>query len=160
MKTVVFTPYIEDVARRLAKSGILSLFAPDAAFPVKAVILDNEWRRPRLMAENTRGNKSEATSWMQQPYWRIIHLAQEKLAWWVFCFGGLFNATPSSLRCPDTIQAGGALLRHTKPNPTRQNKSAITAALCSDVDKRVNDSCQITKKSTQSQKGSITPPMF
>lgn len=94
-------PYIEDVARRLAKAGFAA-FAPDALFPLGGYPgNDDEGREMQKSLDKQKilGDFKDAAVFLKQH-----ELTKEKLGVVGFCFGGyVSNQLAASM--PDTIDA-------------------------------------------------------
>ena len=127
-------PYIEDVARRLAKAGFIA-FAPDALYPLGGYPGNDD--EGRAMQKNLDGNKIEGDFMDAATLLKNHELSTGKVGMVGFCFGGyLTNALAAAM--PETINAGAPYYG----TPAKANIDKIKAPLqlhFAELDKRVND---------------------
>lgn len=112
-------PYIEDVARRLAKAGFIAL-APDALYPVGGYPGNDDMGR-KLQSELER-SKIEQDFIASALFLKQHQLSTQKLGAVGFCFGGyIVNMLAATI--PDDLDAGvpfygtpaaDSLLKHVK----------------------------------------------
>ncbi|MCV2403867.1 dienelactone hydrolase family protein [Marinomonas sp. C2222] len=126
-------PYIEDVARRLAKAGFIA-FAPDALFPLGGYPgNDDEGRAMQKTLDRAKieGDFMDAATMLKNH-----SLGNGKVGMVGFCFGGyLTNALVANM--PETINAGAPYYG----TPSKTNIDKIKAPLqlhFAEMDKRVN----------------------
>lgn len=127
-------PYIEDVARRLAKAGFIA-FAPDALWPLGGYPgNDDDGRQMQRSLEPGKiiADFKAAASWLKQ-----LEGGNGKLGVVGFCFGGAM-AGRLAAELPDTVDA--AVPFYGSPPPA-DSISAIKAPLLvqlGELDERVN----------------------
>lgn len=148
-------PYIEDVARRLAKDGFIA-FAPDALFPLGGYPgNDDEGRamQKTLNSDKIEGDFMDAATWLKNHA-----LSTGKVGMVGFCFGGyLTNVLIAAM--PDTIQAGAPYYG----TPTKLNVDKIKAPLqlhFAELDKRVNDTWPDYEKALKDNKVDYTAYVY
>ncbi|RBP82612.1 dienelactone hydrolase family protein [Marinomonas rhizomae] len=126
-------PYIEDVARRLAKAGFVA-FAPDALFPLGGYPGNDD--EGRAMQKTLDGNKIEGDFMDAATLLKNHDLSTGKVGMVGFCYGGyLTNALAAAM--PDTIHAGAPYYG----TPAKSNVDKIKAPLqlhFAELDTRVN----------------------
>jgi carboxymethylenebutenolidase len=126
-------PYIEDVARRLAKAGFIA-FAPDALFPLGGYPGNDD--EGRAMQKSMDGSKIVGDFMDAATLLKSHSLATGKVGMVGFCFGG-FLTNHLAANMPDTINAGAPYYG----TPAKSNIDKIKAPLqihLAELDKRVN----------------------
>jgi carboxymethylenebutenolidase len=148
-------PYIEDVARRLAKAGFIA-FAPDALFPLGGYPGNDD--EGRAMQKTLDGNKIEGDFMDAATLLKNHSFSTGKVGMVGFCFGGyLTNALVAAM--PDTIQAGAPYYG----TPAKSNIDKIIAPLqlhFAELDKRVNDSWPDYEKALKANKVDYTAYVY
>ena len=127
-------PYIEDVARRLAKAGFIA-FAPDALFPLGGYPGNDD--AGREMQKTLDGSKIEGDFMDAATLLKKHEFGTGKVGMVGFCYGGYLTNTLAAAM-PDTIQAGAPYYG----TPAKENIDKIKAALqihFAELDQRVND---------------------
>ncbi|GGN17754.1 MULTISPECIES: dienelactone hydrolase family protein [Marinomonas] len=127
-------PYIEDVARRLAKAGFIA-FAPDALFPLGGYPGNDD--AGREMQKTLDGSKIEGDFMDAATLLKNHEFSTGKVGMVGFCYGGYLTNTLAAAM-PDTIQAGAPYYG----TPAKGNIDKIKAALqihFAELDQRVND---------------------
>lgn len=126
-------PYIEDVARRLAKAGFVA-FAPDALFPFGGYPgNDDEGRamQKTLDREKILGDFTDAATYLKsQP------ITTDKLGVVGFCFGG-YVSNQLAASWPEMINAA-APFYGTPPTADLQNIKGPLLLHFAELDQRVN----------------------
>lgn len=126
-------PYIEDVARRLAKAGFIAL-APDALFPLGGYPGNDD--EGRAMQRTLDGSKIEGDFKDAATLLKNHEFSTGKVGMVGFCFGGyLTNSLAANM--PDTINAGAPYYG----TPSKSNIDKIKAPLqihFAELDDRVN----------------------
>ncbi|TYL47362.1 dienelactone hydrolase family protein [Marinomonas sp. IMCC 4694] len=126
-------PYIEDVARRLAKVGFIA-FAPDALFPLGGYPGNDD--EGRAMQKTMDGDKIEGDFMDAATLLKHHTFSTGKVGMVGFCYGGyLTNALAANM--PDTIHAGAPYYG----TPAKSNTENIKAPLqlhFAELDQRVN----------------------
>lgn len=126
-------PYIEDVARRLAKVGFIA-FAPDALFPLGGYPGNDD--EGRAMQKTLDGDKIEGDFMDAATLLKHHSFSTGKVGMVGFCYGGyLTNALAANM--PDTIHAGVPYYG----TPAKSNVENIKAPLqlhFAELDQRVN----------------------
>ncbi|MEL0637769.1 dienelactone hydrolase family protein [Marinomonas sp. TI.3.20] len=126
-------PYIQDVARRLAKAGFIA-FAPDALFPLGGYPGNDD--EGRAMQKTLDGTKIEGDFMDAATLLKNHDFSTGKVGMVGFCYGGyLTNALAASM--PDTIAAGAPFYG----TPAKSNLDKIRGPLqlhFAELDKRVN----------------------
>ncbi|BBB26257.1 dienelactone hydrolase family protein [Amphritea japonica] len=127
-------PYIEDVARRLAKAGFVA-FAPDALYPLGGYPGNDD--EGRAMQKTLERNKIEADFAAAAKMLTTHALTTDKLGMVGFCFGGYLTNQLSAM-LPDTIDAA-APYYGTPPKLDIANIKAPLQLHFAGLDKRVNN---------------------
>ncbi|HOB34052.1 MAG TPA: dienelactone hydrolase family protein, partial [Verrucomicrobiota bacterium] len=129
-------PYIEDVARRLAKAGFVA-FAPDALHP-KGGYPGNDDEGRALQASLDR-TKIEQDFIAAAKFLKTHELSNGKLGAVGFCFGGyIVNMLAAVI--PDTLNAGVAFYGTPAAKEVRKNIKAPLMIHLAELDTRVNAS--------------------
>lgn len=148
-------PYIEDVARRLAKAGFIA-FAPDALFPLGGYPGNDD--EGRAMQKTLDGNKIEGDFMDAATLLKNHELSTGKVGMVGFCYGGyLTNALAAAM--PDTIHAGAPFYG----TPAKSNIDNIKAPLqlhFAELDKRVNDTWPEYEKVLKANKVDYTAYVY
>ncbi|NLQ16661.1 dienelactone hydrolase family protein [Marinomonas sp. M1K-6] len=140
-------PYIEDVARRLAKAGFIA-FAPDALFPLGGYPgSDDAGREMQKTMDSSKieGDFMDAATLLKQHAF-----SSGKVGMVGFCFGGYLTNTLVAMM-PDTIHAGAPYYG----TPAKSNIDDIKAPLqihFAELDKRVNDTWPEYEKALKANK--------
>ncbi|CUB02599.1 dienelactone hydrolase family protein [Marinomonas fungiae] len=127
-------PYIEDVARRLAKEGFVA-FAPDALFPLGGYPgNDDEGRamQKTLNKDKILGDFSDAATFL-----KAHSLTTDKLGIVGFCFGG-YVSNQLAASWPNMIDAAVPFYG-TPPTSDLQNLKGPLQLHFAELDQRVND---------------------
>lgn len=127
-------PYIEDVARRLAKAGFIA-FAPDALFPLGGYPGNDD--EGRAMQRTLDGSKIEGDFMDAATLLKNHDLSTGKVGIVGFCFGG-YLANTLAAEMPETIHAAAPYYG----TPAKSNIDKIKAPLqlhFAELDQRVND---------------------
>ncbi|MGO2234278.1 dienelactone hydrolase [Marinomonas sp. UCMA 3892] len=148
-------PYIEDVARRLAKVGFIA-FAPDALFSLGGYPGNDD--KGREMQKTLDGNKIEGDFMDAATLLKQHELSTGKVGMVGFCYGGyLTNALAASM--PDTIHGGVPYYG----TPAKSNIDKIKAPLqlhFAGLDKRVNNTWQDYEAALKANKVDYTAYMY
>ena len=148
-------PYIEDVARRLAKAGFIA-FAPDALFPLGGYPGNDD--EGREMQKTLDGNKIEGDFMDAATLLKNHELSTGKVGMVGFCYGGyLTNALAAAM--PDTLNAGAPYYG----TPAKSNIDKIKAPLqlhFAELDKRVNDTWPDYEKALKANKVDYTAYVY
>jgi len=140
-------PYIEDVARRLAKAGFIA-FAPDALFPIGGYPgNDDEGRamQKTLNREKIEGDFMDAATLLKNH-----SFSTSKVGMVGFCFGGYLTNTLAAVM-PDTINAAAPYYG----TPAKSGIDKIRAPIqlhFAELDKRVNSTWPDYEKSLKDNK--------
>src|SRR5690606_34691384 len=128
-------PYIEDVARRLAKAGFIA-FAPDALFPVGGYPGNDD--TGRSLQTSLAPEKVIADLKAAAKFAKAIDKGNGKLGIVGFCFGGAI-ANRLAVEMPDVIDAAVPFYGSpAAPEKLAQLKAPLQIHL-GELDKRVND---------------------
>lgn len=148
-------PYIEDVARRLAKVGFVA-FAPDALFPLGGYPGNDD--QGRAMQKELDGAKIEGDFMDAATLLKNHSLTTGKVGMVGFCFGGyLTNALAAAM--PDTIHAGAPFYG----TPAKSNLDNIKAPLqlhFAELDQRVNATWPDYEKALKANKVDYTAYIY
>jgi carboxymethylenebutenolidase len=140
-------PYVEDVARRLAKAGFIA-FAPDALFPLGGYPGNDD--EGRAMQSTLDGSKIEGDFRDAATLLKNHAFSTGKVGMVGFCFGGyLTNALAANM--PDTITAGAPYYG----TPAKSNIDKIKASLqihFAELDNRVNATWSDYEKALKANK--------
>jgi carboxymethylenebutenolidase len=128
-------PYIEDVARRLAKQGFIA-FAPDALFPVGGYPGNDD--DGRTMQRELDRNKIEQDFVAAAAYLKNHDLTNGKLGVVGFCFGG-YISNYLAAAAPQLIDAAVPFYGTPASDDLVQNVKAPILLQFAEQDKRVND---------------------
>ncbi|NVK42188.1 MAG: dienelactone hydrolase family protein [Oceanospirillaceae bacterium] len=126
-------PYIEDVARRLAKVGFVAL-APDALFPLGGYPGNDD--EGRAMQKTLDRGKIEGDFAAAAKLLKTHELANGKVGMVGFCFGGYLSNQLAAL-LPETIDAAVPYYG-TPPSAPVGNIKATLQLHFAELDKRVN----------------------
>ncbi|MES2475488.1 MAG: dienelactone hydrolase family protein [Verrucomicrobiota bacterium] len=127
-------PYIEDVARRLAKDGFVA-FAPDALFP-KGGYPGNDDEGRALQGSMDRA-KIEQDFIAAARFLKSHELSNGKLGAVGFCFGGyIVNLLAAAV--PDVLDAGVSFYGTPAAKELRKNIKAPLVIQLGELDERVN----------------------
>lgn len=127
-------PYIEDVARRLAKAGFIA-FAPDALWPLGGYPgNDDEGRDMQRSLEPARivADLTAAAKWLQQ-----LDGSSGKLGVVGFCFGGAMTGRLAA-ELPDIVDAAVPFYGSPPPADSIANIKAPLLVQLGELDERVN----------------------
>jgi carboxymethylenebutenolidase len=128
-------PYIEDVARRLAKEGFIA-FAPDALFPVGGYPGNDD--DGRAMQRELDRNKIEQDFIAAANYLKNHDLTNGKLGVVGFCFGGYISNFLAAA-APQLIDAAVPFYGTPANDDLVKNVKAPILLQFAEQDKRVND---------------------
>lgn len=148
-------PYIEDVARRLAKAGFIAL-APDALFPLGGYPgNDDEGRAMQRTLDRGKiiGDFMDAATLLQNH-----DFSTGKVGMVGFCFGG-FLTNHLIANMPDTINAGAPYYG----TPSQSNIDKIKSPLqihFAELDKRVNATWPGYEKALKANKVDYTAYIY
>ncbi len=127
-------PYIEDVARRLAKAGFIAL-APDALFPLGGYPgNDDEGRQMQSTLDRT---KIEQDFVAAAEFLKANPRSNGKLGAVGFCFGGYIVNHLAAYK-PDLLQAGVPFYGTPAEKTLRANIKAPLLIQLAELDERVN----------------------
>lgn len=126
-------PYIEDVARRLAKAGFVAL-APDALFPLGGYPGNDD--EGRAMQKTLDRGKIEGDFMDAAKVLKSHELTTGKVGMVGFCFGGYLTNTLSAY-LPDVIDAGAPYYGTPAKDKIDQIKAPLQLHFA-ELDKRVN----------------------
>ncbi|MBZ9612747.1 dienelactone hydrolase family protein [Rheinheimera maricola] len=127
-------PYIEDVARRLAKAGFIA-FAPDALWPLGGYPgNDDEGRTMQRSLEPTKivADLKAAALWLKQ-----LEGGSGKLGVVGFCFGGAITGRLAA-ELPEVVDAGVPFYGSPPPVDSIANIKAPLLVQLGELDERVN----------------------
>ena len=127
-------PYIEDVARRLAKAGFIA-FAPDALWPLGGYPgNDDEGRDMQRSLEPAKivADLKAAAQWLKQ-----LEGSSGKLGVVGFCFGGAMTGRLAA-ELPDIVDAGVPFYGSPPPADSIGNIKAPLLVQLGELDERVN----------------------
>lgn len=127
-------PYIEDVARRLAKAGFIA-FAPDALWPLGGYPgNDDDGRAMQRSLEPAKivADLAAAAKWLES-----IDGGSGKLGVVGFCFGGAMTGRLSA-ELPDIVDAGVTFYGSPPPEALIGNIKAPLLVQLGELDERVN----------------------
>lgn len=127
-------PYIEDVARRLAKAGFIA-FAPDALWPVGGYPgNDDEGRslQRSLDAAKITADFKAAALWLKQN-----PQGNSRLGVVGFCFGGAMTGKLAA-ELPDTVNAAVPFYGSPPPTETIADIKAPMLVQLGELDERIN----------------------
>lgn len=128
-------PYIEDVARRLAKAGFIA-FAPDALFPLGGYPGNDD--EGREMQKSLDKIKIEQDFIAAATFLKSHELSNNKLGAVGFCFGGyIVNMLAATI--PDILNAGSPFYGTPADKTIRKNIKAPLLVHLAELDTRVND---------------------
>ncbi|MGO2354363.1 MAG: dienelactone hydrolase family protein [Marinomonas foliarum] len=148
-------PYIEDVARRLAKAGFIA-FAPDALFPLGGYPGNDD--EGRAMQKTMDGNKIEGDFMDAASLLKNHSFSTGKVGMVGFCYGGYLTNTLAAIM-PDTIHAGAPYYG----TPAKSQIDNIKAPLqlhFAELDKRVNDTWPDYEKTLKANKVDYTAYVY
>lgn len=129
-------PYIEDVARRLAKAGFVA-FAPDALYPSGGYPGNDD--EGRAMQRALDAAKIEQDFIAAAGFLKSHELCNGKLGAVGFCFGGyIVNMLAATLG--DQLDAGVPFYGTPAAKPLRKNITAPLLIQLAELDGRVNES--------------------
>lgn len=128
-------PYIEDVARRLAKAGFIA-FAPDALFPVGGYPGNDD--EGRALQRELDRNKIEQDFIAAATYLKNHDLCSGKLGVVGFCFGG-YISNYLAAAAPQLIDAAVPFYGTPASDELIKNVKAPLLLQFAEQDKRVND---------------------
>ena len=127
-------PYIEDVARRLAKAGFIA-FAPDALWPLGGYPGNDDDGRAMqrsLQPEKIVADLKAAAQWLKQ-----LDGSSGKLGVVGFCFGGAMTGRLAA-ELPDIVDAGVPFYGSPPPADSIANIKAPLLVQLGELDERVN----------------------
>ncbi|NRQ42731.1 dienelactone hydrolase family protein [Rheinheimera sp. YQF-2] len=127
-------PYIEDVARRLAKAGFIA-FAPDALWPLGGYPgNDDDGRDMQRSLEPAKivADLKAAAQWLKQ-----LEGSSGKLGVVGFCFGGAMTGRLAA-ELPDIVDAGVPFYGSPPPADSIGNIKAPLLVQLGELDERVN----------------------
>lgn len=127
-------PYIEDVARRLAKSGFIA-FAPDALYPLGGYPGNDD--EGRSMQSSLDGAKMEADFIAAADFIKNHELSTGKLGAVGFCYGG-HVVNMLAARIPDQLNAGVPFYGTPAAEDVRDQVQAPLLLQFAELDNRVN----------------------
>ncbi len=128
-------PYIEDVARRVAKAGFIA-FAPDALYPLGGYPGNDD--EGRAMQRSMDRAKIEQDFIAAAGFIRDHEQASGKLGAVGFCFGGyIVNMLAAAI--PDRLDAGVPFYGTPAAKELRGNIRGPLLVQLAELDKRVND---------------------
>lgn len=128
-------PYIEDVARRLAKAGFIA-FAPDALWPLGGYPgNDDDGRQMQrsLDSEKIVADLKSAARWLKQ-----LDAGNGKLGVVGFCFGGAMTGLLAA-ELPELVNAGVPFYGSPPPADKIANIKAPLLVQLGELDTRVNE---------------------
>lgn len=126
-------PYIEDVARRLAKAGFVA-FAPDALYPLGGYPGNDD--DGRAMQKTLERNKIEGDFAGAARMLTAHTLTTDKLGMVGFCFGGYLTNQMAAM-LPDIIDAAAPFYGTPPQSPVADIKAPLQLHFAG-LDKRVN----------------------
>jgi carboxymethylenebutenolidase len=129
-------PYIEDVARRLAKSGFIA-FAPDALYPVGGYPGNDD--EGRAMQSKLDRAKIEQDFIAAARFLKGHERSNGKLGAVGFCFGG-YTVNMLAAVMPDELDAGVPFYGTPAAKELRKNVKGPLMVQLAELDKRVNAS--------------------
>ncbi|MEO3878398.1 dienelactone hydrolase family protein [Rheinheimera fenheensis] len=127
-------PYIEDVARRLAKAGFIA-FAPDALWPLGGYPgNDDDGRAMQRSLDSAKivADFEAAARWLKQ-----LEGGSGKLGVVGFCFGGAMTGRLAA-QLPDSVDAGVPFYGSPPPAESIGNIRAPLLVQLGELDERVN----------------------
>lgn len=127
-------PYIEDVARRLAKAGFIA-FAPDALWPLGGYPgNDDDGRAMQRSLDSAKivADFDAAARWLKQ-----LEGGSGKLGVVGFCFGGAMTGRLAA-QLPDIVDAGVPFYGSPPPAESIGNINAPVLVQLGELDERVN----------------------
>lgn len=127
-------PYIEDVARRLAKAGFIA-FAPDALYPLGGYPGNDD--EGRSMQSSLDGAKMEADFIAAADFIKNHALSTGKLGAVGFCYGG-YVVNMLAARIPDQLNAGVPFYGTPPSEDVRDQVQAPLLLQFAELDNRVN----------------------
>ncbi|MCL1114482.1 dienelactone hydrolase family protein [Shewanella basaltis] len=127
-------PYIEDVARRLAKAGFIA-FAPDALFPLGGYPGNDD--EGRQMQSTLDRSKIEEDFVAAAEFLKANPRSNGKLGAVGFCFGGYIVNYLAAYK-PDLLQAGVPFYGTPAEKTLRANIKAPLLIQLAELDERVN----------------------
>ena len=127
-------PYIEDVARRLAKAGFIA-FAPDALFPLGGYPGNDD--EGRQMQSTLDRSKIEQDFVAAAEFVKANPRSNGKLGAVGFCFGGYIVNYLAAYK-PDLLQAGVPFYGTPAEKTLRANIKAPLLIQLAELDERVN----------------------
>ena len=128
-------PYIEDVARRLAKAGFIA-FAPDALYPLGGYPGNDD--DGRKMQSGLDRSKIEQDFVAATQFIKAHKQSNGKVGAVGFCFGGYIVNYLAAVK-PDLIQAGVPFYGTPAAKELRANIKAPLLVQLAELDQRVND---------------------
>jgi carboxymethylenebutenolidase len=129
-------PYVEDVARRLAKAGFIA-FAPDALFPVGGYPGNDD--EGRALQRDLDRNKIEQDFISAADYLKKFESSNGNLGVVGFCFGGYISNFLAAA-APDLIDAAVPFYGTPASSELLKNVRAPLLLQFAQNDQRVNDS--------------------
>jgi carboxymethylenebutenolidase len=129
-------PYVEDVARRLAKAGFIA-FAPDALFPVGGYPGNDD--EGRALQRDLDRNKIEQDFIAAADYLKKLESSNGNLGVVGFCFGGYISNFLAAA-APDLIDAAVPFYGTPASSELLKNVRAPLLLQFAQNDQRVNDS--------------------
>lgn len=127
-------PYIEDVARRLAKAGFIA-FAPDVLYPLGGYPGNDD--AGRSMQSSMDSTKMEADFIAAADFLKNHELSTGKLGAVGFCYGG-YVVNMLAARMPDQLNAGAPFYGTPAAEAIRDQVQAPMLLHFAELDNRVN----------------------
>lgn len=149
-------PYIEDVARRLAKVGFIA-FAPDALHPLGGYPGNDD--EGRTMQRSMDRAKIEQDFIAAAKFLKSHELSNGKLGAVGFCFGGyIVNMLAAAI--PETLDAGVPFYGTPAAKEIRKNIKAPLMIQLAELDRRVNATWEEYEADLKANKVEYTMYMY